>query len=715
MLNLNNKLFEDSNSREAFKEILETLDHINPVFVDRKKFDSMKWRFLLENWEDKFWKFYDLYLPVDLNNKDLFQVVFLLNEKFSLWLDIKKFIWYVRLWTKDLSSEEISNLKKENEEKIERIIFENSLPVDSFSKYQGEIDSSIFSLRKSIREIKGYKNQKNVVDKKEKNKKLKDVDDLDDLIESLYTTEFDLSFFRKSMDMLRYGLMTITRKELEEIKSRPKKEGERISTSEILPEFLDINEKKLREKIWIDDFKKKLEEARKANDKELVIKLEKKATNEIIWILNTKYPYQVSSDHYWYQPNKILRYKELYCVWFSLVWHCFLSELWIKHNWLNIPKHSALEVFIWNDSYYFDATYSRKIHKLKWWKNLEFDGKKWIYKNFSISINGDKNYFIDNEIATSWDPEKILLWHVIYNRWISLKRKWYFDKAMKIFDRLIEIDLGNSDLYYYFKWIYLEEQWNHDEATKNLDKAIELNPKNEYFYIRKWINLYHKNSYNKEIKNYNKAIEINPKIEGAYFCKSVTLRALKKYRESDINKFVHDLFENWKEWVSDHYLILFEKEAKEIIKLFEKQDFEWIRLYVLWIEAESYFNEWRLLFDKWDYSWAIKIYNKIIETNSMNSRAYFEKWQALKKLGKSKESNINLFLYNLLEKKWEGLFINFNLFFINISICNFLESPKNTTFDFNLFYKKEKEEIIKLIKEKNFEWIRLYLLSIENS
>ena len=652
MINLNSKLFENSNSREAFKEILETLDHINPVFIDRKEFDSMKWRFLLENWEDKFWKFYDLYLPVDLNNKDLFQVVFLLNEKFSLWLDIKKFIWYVRLWTKGISNEEILNLKKENEEKIEMIILENSLPVDSFSKYQQEIDSSIFSLRKSIREIKGYKNQKNEVDKKEKTKRLKDIDDLDDLIESLYTTEFDLSFFRKSMDMLRYGLMTLTRKEFEEIKSRPRKEGEKIITSKILPEFLDVEEQKLREKIWIDKLKKELEEARRSNDRELVISLEKKATNEIIWILHTKYPYQFTSENYWYQPNKILKSKELYCVWFSLLWHCFLSELWIKHNWLTIPDHSALEVFIWNDSYYFDATCSKEIHRLKWWKNVEFGEKKWIYKNFSISINEELDLFINKNIAISWYPEKMLLSQIIYNRSCDLINKWDFDWAIKMYN-LATLFNNNYEMAYTNKWSALFEKWDFDWAKEMYDIAIDINPKNEILYTNKWNVLFEKWDFDWAREMYDIAIEINHKFEHAYSGNWNTL--LKKW---DFDKAI------------EMYNLAIDINPKNEI---------------------TYINKWIALFSKWDFDRGIKMFDKVIEINPRNYNAYLIKWILLKDLNKPKIYNINKFIGNLF-KNW-----------------------KNWILDDDLSsYQEEKLEILNLFEKQDFEWIRLYLISIES-
>ncbi len=720
MINLNSKLFENSNSREAFKEILETLDHINPVFVDRKEFDSMKWRFLLENWEDKFWKFYDLYLPVDLNNKDLFQVVFLLNEKFSLWLDIKKFIWYVRLWTKGISNEEILNLKKENEEKIEMIILENSLPVDSFSKYQQEIDSSIFSLRKSIREIKGYKNQKNEVDKKENTKRLKDIDDLDDLIESLYTTEFDLSFFRKSMDMLRYGLMTLTRKEFEEIKSRPRKEGEKIITSKILPEFLDIEEQKLREKIWIDDFKKKLEEARKANDKELIVKLEKKATNQMIWILHTKYPYQLTSDDYWYQPNKILRYKELYCVWFSLVGHCFLSELWIKHNWLAIPEHSALEIFIWDDGYYFDPTSCVEIYKLKWWRNVEFDGKKWIYKNFGISINEKSNYFMNYKIALSWDPEKILLSQILNNKWCDLSSKWDFDWAIKICNSAIQFN-PNYEMIYNNKWNTLLKKWDFDWAIKMFNRAIEINPKFEHAYCSNWNTLLKKWDFDKAIEMYNLATQINFKFTDAYF---------KKWNA---------LFEKWDfNWAIKMYnrVIQLDPNYEEAYynkwsALSSKWDFDWaIKMYDIVIQLdpnyeEAYYNKWSALSSKWDFDWAIKMYDIAIQLNPSYEEAYNNKWnalfkkwdfdQAIKILDKALEINPNYGRSYL--NKWlifEEM-INPKLHNINMFIYNLLKYWKDWTFDFDLIYRKEKKEIRRLFEMEDFEWIRLYMLSIEKS
>ena len=534
--NLNNPLFENDDSREAFKEILKTLVYIKPVFVERKEFDSLNWAFLKESWEDKFWNKYNLYLPKDLNNKDLFHIVFLLNEKFSLWLDIQKFIWYVRLWTRDLSPKQISKLKKENEEKIERIILENSLHEDSFSKYQKELEANSFSLRKSIREIKDYSNQKNWTSKKIK---LKDVDNLDSLLEILYTWEFDLSFFRKSRDMLRYGLMTLTRKEFKEIKSRLRRVGEKFATSRVALKDLDIREQKLREKIWIDELKKELEEARKNNDKKLITELERKAVDKILHIIYSTYPYQITLENYWYQPSKVLEFKEMYCVWFSLVWHSFLYELWIRHNWLCSPRHSALEIFLWNKSYYFDNNSNPKLYELKWWNSVKNDHNFWFYKEFSN---------IWDNIAVSWNPEKILLSQIISNKSVSLHNEENYDLVKYIFKRAVNLNPICADIYFW-NWLCSFDRWNYEESIEMYNSSLELNPSFAEFYYEKWISLY----------------------------------KLKRKKESSLNLFVNELFKNWK-YSFSIFDFLYRKEKKEIRKLFARKDYEWIRLYLLSIE-----------------------------------------------------------------------------------------------------------------------------------
>jgi len=136
----------------------------------------------------------------------------------------------------------------------------------------------------------------------------------------------------------------------------------------------------------------------------------------------------------------------LQCTWFSIVWHAFLSELWIKHKWLSIPRHSALEVNIWWKSYLFDATKLDEIVEFSYWN------KNWIYTEMIWARWFD---FI------SWDPEKILQSHIYAN----LRCCKTNDKAIEMYKKTIE--LNPIDVFIYNKISKLFSKiWN--EKLSNL-------------------------------------------------------------------------------------------------------------------------------------------------------------------------------------------------------------------------------------------------------
>lgn len=470
---LESLVFEDELSRKAFEIILETLDYITPIFENRGVFDNRKWNILDETWEGNFWKQHNLYLPKDLNNKDLFSIFFLINEKFwildnpTLWTDIKRFIWFVKLWLHSLGEEEINSLEEEIKNNILEIIKENNLELNSYEQYEEIINSeNIFIFKSAIKEIKSYNKLQKKWWEKMKVKEIMEQDD--DLLNLLYRQEFDLIFFKKWINMLRNWLMTFTKADLLLVKEKEKnlKWEEEINISIINEDFLDDTEQRLREKIKIDEYKQKLEKARNTRNKEEIINLEKEVSNLILKTLNSEYPYYLTEEKKWYQPNKILEYKQMFCVWFSLVWHSFLSELWIKHNTLSMPGHSALDVIIWWQEYYFDATIFSEIKRIEWGKEIEYKWKTLEYKNFTAA-----SY---ENVGIAWEPEKILLSQIYNNKWISLDKWWKYKLAIKEYDKALGINPKNAD-FYNNKWILLGKIWwfklrNLNILTSNLFK-----------------------------------------------------------------------------------------------------------------------------------------------------------------------------------------------------------------------------------------------------
>lgn len=129
--------------------------------------------------------------------------------------------------------------------------------------------------------------------------------------------------------------------------------------------------------------------------------------------------------------------------------------------------------------------------------------------------------------------------------------------------------------------------------------------------------------------------------------------------------------------------------------LANKWDYEWaISMYDKVLElnpkfAEAYYNKWVTLYDKWDYEWAIYMYDEALKLNPKNTNAYYNKWFALKKLWKQ-NYRLYKFVSSLLED-WK------------VSIFNSI----------NIFDKKEKTEIIKLFNKGEFNEIYNYLLNLE--
>lgn len=429
--NLETRIFKDNSDYKTLENILETLDHIKPKFISRQEYNSRKWDILSKTWSDKYWDFFDLYLPEDLKAWEQLYIINLLNKKFNL--------------EKYSKIDEIISKIKVIVWITTRIIWDNSIEyLETLSK-EYNIDSEM--LRKISehkitpnRKIKDFIKQIKSQTKSKKLKTEKDFEIWTSELAKLFSKEFDLTFFRKWINMLRLGMETITQTEQENLKW---KEWKIVLHDET--ENLDEKERLLRDKILIDDFKEILDRIRKTWHKELIEKAEIEVTNNIIWVLY-EYPYQLTKNDYGFQPNKILSSKEIYCIWYSLLWHAFLSELGISHKWLNIPRHSALEVNIWWKKYFFDPVWANQIIQFEYWKEV------WIYKE--IKLMNDDFWF--SSFAKSWDVEEVLLSQIYNNKWNYQLGK---TEAIKMYDRAIELN-PKINWAYNIKWIILFILWN---------------------------------------------------------------------------------------------------------------------------------------------------------------------------------------------------------------------------------------------------------------
>ena len=474
--NLDNHVFNDEFDYKTLENLLDTLDHIKPKYVSREEYTSLKWNILQETWKDKFWVFYDLCIPKDLKQWEILFFINLLNKKFDLekYSEINDILQKTKIIVWIICRDE----KRHNsypELYLDRLVLEYNLDpefVERIKNNEIKINKENKDFIKSIKKERKYWLRWN-------NTKLwdngEDVGNWTEQLWDLLLKELDLTFLRKWLDMIRFGMEIMTQADQKAIKKKKWTILTQTETKE-----LDKKVMLLKDKIQIYKLKKELEKARLSWNKEEIEKLELEATNTILaWI--REFPYQNTNNNYWYQPNKLPLHKEVQCVWFSLLWHAFLTELGINHNWLSVPWHSCLEVIIWWKNYYFDWTFANKVIEFEYWK------EKGAYKEILlkwIKLFNSKWY------AKSWKTEEVLLSHICNNKWNSFLGDKTYKESIKMFNKAIKI---NKDYYLairnkwfsvynlFKKWTYGELSESYKEALDLINKSFSLYPdKNDY-------------------------------------------------------------------------------------------------------------------------------------------------------------------------------------------------------------------------------------------
>lgn len=620
-MKLDQKYFEKSWEFKALENILDSLNYIKPIKISRTEFNKKKWNILLEQkWDNSNIRNYILYLPDDLRINELPAIILRVN-KATFWEKLPEYASTNELKIKlVLTIDRLLELLSKNDWKdrkdIERSIkkylalYGQLFPEEKINNLNNrDYRKSILSTKNNDK-YREYEEKLIRISTKEKISAL--LDDIEWSITKEIDEHFYESFFEEWMNMLRLWMMTITGAEQELIKW---KKGEITIVLKKTKQSLDNQERLLRDKIWIDGLKKVLTMLRKTWNKELIEKKELDITNLILDTI-FEYPYQSTKSDYGYQPNKIIKSKEIYCVWFSLLWHAFLSELWIKHNWLSLPMHSALEVIIWWKNYYFDWTSSWKALEFSYWEQV------WAYKRIHLK---DKSVKIQRDLAYSWDAEKILISHLYNNKYLGLDKNWKTTEAADISNKLSEIWL--KDIWFYrAKWYYLSNQKKFTEAIKIYDQAIKINPKDASLYIVKWnvcfniwkygeamechdkaIEIEPENmKYYKSLNNlYNKLIEHNPKanlfnptklelLEKVYSIRlkeSLTqqiswkiFEPAKLYKIKELYIYARDV-STWKE---SNIELLYRDEKRTIKNLINKGDYNSLRLFLLELEKDMF-------------------------------------------------------------------------------------------------------------------------------
>lgn len=559
MKTLDSKVFETELDRKTLENLLETLDHITPKYISREEFNAKKWEILEKTWDDRFWDFYDLYLPEDLKVWELLSIIRRIN-RLTFWENLPEFASSEELKVKIVFTfEYLLDLLSKTEDWKERKSLQIALKkfyqlyADLFPWEENNLNDENY--RKWI--LEKEKTQKQI-DYEKKLYWIKTKTDLSELRDSIWEwlsinekqidiatevekifswellTHFDEAFFEKWVNDIRFWLEITTQAEQQEIirycEENWYKKSKEISATvykkwndviAIKDSNLEKEAKKLRDKIWVDKLKRELEDVRKTWDEEKIAEKELEVANIVAREIYNNFNYYADWNNYWYQIKKILETRQIYCVWFSIVWHVFLGELWIEHNWLDIPfwsvfpnwltappkwlstsGHSALEVIIWWERFLFDTAWYPYLKKFK--TSTE---NFWMFERREV-IGQTKDLY------TSWDVERILL-SQIYNN----------------------------------KWYILRNLWKYEQSIKASDKAIELNPCHSWAYHNKW----------------------------------VTLHKLKKTKLSKLYIYTSNLVK----WMDTYFDIKYRKEKQKIRKFIQDRDSNWLRLYLLELEKEE--------------------------------------------------------------------------------------------------------------------------------
>jgi tetratricopeptide (TPR) repeat protein len=238
------------------------------------------------------------------------------------------------------------------------------------------------------------------------------------------------------------------------------------------------------------------------------------------------------------------------------------------------------------------------------------------------------------------------------NIWL---KKYYFDATWN--EQVFEFE-DWKQIWDYKEMIILFDNTIIKSFSWNVEKILLSQLYNDIWdiLVEKWDSLYYLWKHEKAIVMYEKAIKM--------YNKSLEL----EHRSSGVY---------YNKWNAYKQLKKYEKAIEMYDKAIESNPEDFYACY----------NKWNVSHKLWRYEEAIEMYDKAIEIDPRLFNAYYNKWVALYNLGRDKEGTLYQFSADLL--RWE-----------------------DTLFDF--YYIEEKKIIRDYIKNKDFEWLRVYLLGLEN-
>ncbi len=536
-------VFQDFAHKEFLAAWLQANIDAEVLFVSRDDFNN-KWKaFIFQNAGIEGKNAYIIYIPEDLK-------VFELTEL----LKSIELIWQSQL-------KELENVLSSLKASVYSLLRKSWWKEENFENHLSE---SWFSKR-LITDVRWQKIKNTIATRKIlKAAKWKEwVDSIKSIvtanIENI-TNSIESTIFNNSKAELYSNMKTFSREDFANF-------SERLENWELTSDVFSLHvesendlleiELKLRHVLRIHMVKDDLQKLRQSGENDRLNHIQN-VFCEILLHQLYEYPWTATVNHS--QPTKILKEKEFSCVGSSLLAHIFLEELDIRHDWLNIPGHSALCIYIWDDEYYFDPVNRifEKFNKL----NLE---TIWdIYKAYWMKY--------PRLSFKKYPADKLVLMQLLTNMAWDLAKKWDLDTALVSINKALLID-PNSFASLCMKGNIVSLMWNEDEALLFFEKSLKANPLNDNAYenivslhLRSWNNREAFNFFQKWIKIFPE----NKKLWEKYQVILVYLN-LKDETFSDL-AYLIDIFD--KRWFIDKVKTLFSKRKKKIYTAIENKDYE---------------------------------------------------------------------------------------------------------------------------------------------
>ncbi|MEF2175305.1 MAG: hypothetical protein V3575_02435, partial [Candidatus Absconditabacteria bacterium] len=450
-------------------EISNFLGNVKIISLEELEFEKLNGKFVEITKEDKYGKYYNLYIPKNITKFQLLDYLVNLNNYLNVYTDeeLSEIKGTIKTLLCKANKIDGKTLKVGiNNKKTQKQLIEN---LD-----QTEIGKS--HIKKAAKLLQNSK-QINILDPK--NKK--------EIINILETTE---KFILKSFMI---GLFRIGRKNTYENMTSFKEKT--IEDRILKEESYNIEQIYLHQKIDVDKYIKEIENAKISGNVELLEKIQLEAANKICSTI-AEYPYVNPKDlNNGYKPNFIIKKHYAQCVGFAYLCNIFFDKLGIKNKALIYEGHINLSVYIGNKSYICDPNRNSKLDIAEIVKG-GFNEQKIIIQNgtsegdnFAFEIETQEGIMLciinnfETEVATKLN--KLYKLEKIFNFIFNIKLETI--KGLEEFINII--DCLNSKYHRVFYFLYKGATINdldYKLGNKYLTLATLNGPNQDKYYLEKY-------------------------------------------------------------------------------------------------------------------------------------------------------------------------------------------------------------------------------------